>query len=162
MSRTWKDHLPPLALPLLLPLLVLLAGCSERSEEPPGTDRIGPASLRMNLGLSIREEQGFATFRRYCAICHGDTGKGDGFNSFNLDPHPPDLVAVFKAGGPDQIRAVIESGTAAVGKSPQCPPWGATLSRDDIDAVVLAIGALERARSVIERQKGEAEGDTGQ
>ena len=34
---------------------------------------------------------GKATFQHYCQTCHGETGAGDGFNAFNLDPHPRDL-----------------------------------------------------------------------
>ena len=32
-------------------------------------------------------------YRHDCQTCHGEGGAGDGFNAFNLDPRPRDLIA---------------------------------------------------------------------
>ena len=38
------------------------------------------------LGYNAREGQ--ALYRHYCLNCHGEQGRGDGFNAYNLDPRP--------------------------------------------------------------------------
>ncbi len=120
-------------------------GCS-RNPHSEGIDLIAPAAQELSLGLSLRELGGYYRFSRCCAICHGDLGAGDGFNSFNLDPKPRDLKEVFQKEGRAIVEKTIREGTAALGRSPQCPPWGLTLNADAIDEVVLFIGALDTAR----------------
>ncbi len=123
-----------------------LPGCS-RKPGPEGAGLITPAAAELNLGLSLRELGGYRRFNRYCAICHGEFGAGDGFNSFNLDPKPRDLKEVFQKEGKALVERTIREGTAALGRSPQCPPWGLTLGADAVDEVVLFIGALDRVRA---------------
>jgi mono/diheme cytochrome c family protein len=134
-----------LVLTALLLGLSFWPGCS-REARPDGKDFITPAAAELNLDLSLREVGGYRHFSRYCAICHGEFGAGDGFNSFNLDPKPRDLKDVFQKEGKELVEKTIREGTAALGRSPQCPPWGLTLSADAIDEVVLFIGALDTAR----------------
>src|SRR5689334_20124490 len=42
--------------------------------------------------LSYEQREGRDLFLKYCSVCHGDQGKGDGFNAFNLDPKPRNLA----------------------------------------------------------------------
>lgn len=132
---------------------VSFSGCS-REPTPEGIDLVAPAAKALNLGLSLRQVGGYRRFSRYCAICHGAFGAGDGFNSFNLDPKPRDLKDVLEKEGKEIIEKTIRNGTAALGRSPQCPPWGLTFSADEIDEVVRFIGALDLAR--ISAQSGAA------
>ncbi|MFQ5628781.1 MAG: c-type cytochrome, partial [bacterium] len=41
---------------------------------------------------TFNERQGKRLYDRYCAVCHGASGEGDGFNSYNLDPRPHSLA----------------------------------------------------------------------
>jgi mono/diheme cytochrome c family protein len=86
-------------------------------------------------------------FLQRCATCHGPEGRGDGQNAYTLDPPPPDFQESLAKLSPADRRAVVTGGTAALGRSPTCPPWGRSLSPEDVDAVVawLEAAALSAA-----------------
>jgi mono/diheme cytochrome c family protein len=94
------------------------------------------------LGYNGRE--GRALYRHYCLNCHGDEGKGDGFNAYNLDPKPRSLAdSTFQAQRSDaDLQAAIHSGGGAVGLSTGMPPWGRTLSERQILNVVEYVRTL--------------------
>lgn len=98
-------------------------------------------------GLSRIETDGKRLFAHYCVTCHGETGEGDGQNSSNLDPKPPDFRTSLTLHQPAYWRQIIEAGSLAVGRSPQCPPWGRALASADIDALVAYVGVLSRPAS---------------
>jgi len=81
---------------------------------------------------------GRETYRHYCLTCHGDTGAGDGFNAFNIDPHPRDLSdpAFQKAKTDADLKDAVRRGGLGVGLSAMMPPYGHTLTPDQIDQVV--------------------------
>ena len=89
---------------------------------------------------------GSDVYQHYCQTCHGDTGAGDGFNAFNLDPHPRDLSDPgFQKGKTDaDLTEALKRGGSAVGLSPLMPPWGRTLSARQVDDVVLYLRTLRR------------------
>ncbi|HEY3216320.1 MAG TPA: cytochrome c [Candidatus Eisenbacteria bacterium] len=88
------------------------------------------------LGYNARE--GRSLYRHYCLNCHGEAGKGDGFNAYNLDPRPRSLAdSSFQARHSDaDLLAAIRSGGGAVGLSTGMPPWGHTLNERQILNVV--------------------------
>jgi mono/diheme cytochrome c family protein len=92
---------------------------------------------------------GREVYQHYCQICHGDTGAGDGFNAFNLDPHPRDLSAPdFQKKKTDaDLRDAILRGGSGVGLSPLMPPWGRTLSARQMDDVILYLRTLKHSGS---------------
>ena len=94
------------------------------------------------LGYNAREGQ--ALYRHYCLNCHGDEGKGDGFNAYNLDPRPRSLAdSAFQAQHVDaDLLAAIRSGGGAVGLSAGMPPWGRTLNERQIQNVVAYVRML--------------------
>ncbi len=89
---------------------------------------------------------GRATYEHYCQTCHGETGAGDGFNAFNLDPHPRDLSdpAFQKKKTNADLADTIQRGGSGVGLSALMPPWGRTLSREEIDRTILYVRSLQR------------------
>lgn len=87
-------------------------------------------------GLTREQTDGKRLFARYCATCHGDAGQGDGQNAYNLDPKPPDFSESLRVHQPSYWRQIIEGGSAAVGRSSQCPPWGRTLGTSDFEVLV--------------------------
>jgi Cytochrome C oxidase, cbb3-type, subunit III len=95
----------------------------------------GPRHNRVELA-------GRAVFARYCATCHGETGRGDGQNASRLSPPPPDLVVLLRLWPRDRVRRVVESGSAAVGGSALCPPHGRQLPSDDIEALLAYLRVL--------------------
>jgi mono/diheme cytochrome c family protein len=92
--------------------------------------------------LTYSESQGKRLFAQYCATCHGDDGHGDGQNASNLNPAPPDLATSRR--DPALVRRVIVEGSAAVGRSPLSPPWGRTLSHQEVDYLVAYCEAIAR------------------
>src|SRR6266498_3531699 len=65
-------------------LVLAVTACSERpSASKPVTAKAPVDSYELRLGKGL--------YSHYCQTCHGETGAGDGFNAFNLDPRPRDL-----------------------------------------------------------------------
>lgn len=91
---------------------------------------------RVYGGLNIAQVKGMKLYKQYCRICHGDGGKGDGFNAFNLNPKPTDLTEVCKAKEDEYIIKVVTEGTKAVGKTSLCPPYGRVIPREDVYTII--------------------------
>lgn len=107
-------------------------------------------------GASLKGEptQGKHLYKHYCAVCHGIGGKGNGPNADNLDPHASDLTSSEVASLSDEeIYDVIENGGAAVELSAYMPPWGKTLSKEQIQGLVDYIRVLSNKKSDIKGGK---------
>ncbi len=78
-------------------------------------------------------------YKFYCAQCHGLTGGGDGPNVTKDFPVTPRAFSnakeMSKLSDADVKNAIIDGGPA-VSKSPMMPPWGKTLSGEEVDALV--------------------------
>jgi mono/diheme cytochrome c family protein len=130
---------------LRIAALVLLtaAGCVRRPSPPPGA--AAPPKPAASPPYELRLGRGI--FQHYCQTCHGETGGGDGFNAFNLDPRPRDISdpAFQKKKTDMELADAIRRGGAGVGLSALMPPWDRTLSRAEIDQVVLYIRSLRKS-----------------
>lgn len=91
-------------------------------------------------------------YGHYCANCHGADGKGDGlFWDLQLTPAPADLTAVEADKG--YLLDVIRDGSTAHGKSNLCPPWGRTISPENINRLaqyILTLGGAYEAHASAE------------
>jgi mono/diheme cytochrome c family protein len=125
------------ALVLLLALVSSFTGCARKA--PAGKQAAAPR-------LSYETRQGQAVYRHYCQACHGEAGAGDGFNAYNLDPHPRDLSdpAFQKAKSDADLADAIRRGGAGVGLSALMPPWGHTLSERQVADLVAFLRSLRR------------------
>ena len=124
-------------LTLFLPLLLM--GCTGKKNIPPSASAdsvrtndsavAAPAAVSVERVLSYEERQGSVLYTKYCAVCHGKEGKGDGFNAFNLDPRPRDFSdSTYMAALSDaQILQTINGGGRSVNKSPLMPSYGWTI-----------------------------------
>lgn len=103
-----------------------------------------PASWNV---ASYRVREGKVVFNHYCAVCHGAEGKGDGFNSYNLDPKPRNLAdpQLQAERSDEELLKVIEVGGGAVGLSNAMPPWGRTINRRQIRNLVAYVRSLREA-----------------
>jgi mono/diheme cytochrome c family protein len=129
------------------------------------TTIFGAVSLLALLAVgtaSAQEEQrvaGSSVFKTYCAVCHGNSGKGDGPLADSLRVRPPDLTALAKkAGGTfprDQVARTVDGRKPVKGHGgADMPVWGDAFKqakdgyseavvKEKIDAVVSHIESLQ-------------------
>lgn len=141
---------------LLVVATLALSGCGRRGagrREPAGADS-SFAAIAFQRGRSPEElsvARGRVLYDRYCAICHGETGGGDGFNAYNVkaafgvSPAAFTDSAAFHALSEDTALAVIRDGGPAAGRSPAMPPWGHTITAGEVIDVWEYIRSLARA-----------------
>jgi len=77
-------------------------------------------------------------YRTYCVQCHGLAGNGQGINIKDMSVQPRDHTdAKAMSGRSDEmIFKVIKEGGPSIDKSVLMPPWGDTLSDDEIRDLV--------------------------
>ena len=131
---------------LALALTTSIACRKSPSPQPsdPMLDAIRAEEREGNL--TYAESQGRRLFVHYCATCHGDAGRGDGQNASNLNPPPPDMADQKRPRDAALTRRVISEGSASAGRSPLSPPWGRTLSLQQIDYLVTYCESLNRKK----------------
>ena len=81
-------------------------------------------------------------FNFYCAQCHGTGGKGDGPNvtdDFPVNPRNFTKKDEMNKLTDADIKNVILKGGPVASKSPMMPPWGKTLSDEEVDSLVLYV-----------------------
>lgn len=89
---------------------------------------------------------GAALYAKWCAACHGETGRGDGPNAANLPVKPAVHSSrdAMTARPDDSLFDTIAAGGAVMNRSPRMPAFGATLSAAEIRALVRHIRTLCR------------------
>lgn len=154
----------------LLALLLLMLGCGGGTTAPPpeplaapptgtaggtetlgGTETIGDTDgleegfevVATEVELTSSEERGLMIFRHYCAHCHGESGGGDGQNSFGLAVAPRNLRGVeLDDRSDEELHRVVADGGAAHGFANLMPPWGQVLEPRRIEDLVAMIRVL--------------------
>jgi cytochrome c553 len=149
---------------LLMPLIVFLfvlsqIGChslpKSGSSLQKGKDSLSTAiadSLIRNdpwLRYSYAERQGKSLFEQYCAVCHGQSGEGDGFNAYNLNPKPHSLAdsTYMKSLSGETLSETISFGGKGVNKSILMPAYQNTLDKTQISNVVAYIETFSKTKS---------------
>ena len=89
---------------------------------------------------------GKTTYNQICAMCHGNTGKGDGPTAAVLNPKPRNHTdgKYMNALQDDYLFKIIKNGGASVGKSQLMPGWAAQIKDPDIWNVIAYIRSLDR------------------
>lgn len=128
----------------------ILSACGKSPHPEPVQESVAEADTVQQMDPYVRytyaERRGKRLFKTYCVVCHGETGQGDGFNSYNLDPRPHDLTdAEYMNAISDQtLHEVIAQGGRGVNKSILMPAYGHTLQPQDIDDLVAFVRTLSR------------------
>jgi cytochrome c553 len=109
-------------------------------------------SLRRNdpwIRYTYSERQGKQLFEQYCAVCHGQSGEGDGFNAYNLNPKPHSLSdsTYMRALSSQTLTETISFGGKGVNKSVLMPAYQKTLDKTQISNVVVYIETLTQTKS---------------
>lgn len=126
---------------LSLVAAMISSGCGRGAPghgTPPDTSFAALTTLPGRAPLEVSASNGKLVFAHYCAVCHGETGGGDGFNAYNVQGafHVAPAAfsdSAFMAGLKDSTALeAIRDGGPAVGKSAAMPPYGHTLSASEI------------------------------
>jgi cytochrome c oxidase cbb3-type subunit 3 len=90
------------------------------------------------LPLDYEQAQGKRIFYDKCVWCHSDSTPAGPSNRTNLTPQPPSLSDgnIMNPLSQDFVRNIVLLGGSALGKSAMMPPWGNTLSEEEIQAVI--------------------------
>ena len=96
------------------------------------------------IPLGYQQAQGKRVFYQYCVWCHADATPAGPSNRSNLTPVPPLLNdgATLNAESDEYMQNIITLGGSAMGKSPMMPPYGRTLSAQEIRAVIAFARAI--------------------
>ena len=110
------------------------------------------------LPLDYNQDQGKRVFYQQCVWCHSDTTPAGPSNRSNVSPDPPLMNDgnILNKESDASLRKVIALGGSAVGKSAMMPPYGSTLSEEEIDDVI----AYMRVIAVPEYHKGGGQATT--
>ena len=122
----------PLLTSLLLLILVVHNGCEQNSTTK--RDIVLEVAASNESLFDSPRTRAKELYGRYCSVCHGVSGQGDGFNAFNLEPKPRNFTDSTFVARLDTtlIREVIAGGGSVVGLSRLMPKWGMTLTERDI------------------------------
>lgn len=119
-------------LTILVVLVLACVGCE--NETVSQRDLVLEVATTMEGIYDTPETRASNLFGRYCSVCHGISGQGDGFNAFNLTPRPRNFTDSAFVANIDTtlIKETIIGGGGAVGLSPLMPKWGMMLTERDI------------------------------
>jgi mono/diheme cytochrome c family protein len=94
--------------------------------------------------LDYQESQGKRVFYQYCVWCHADASPAGPSNRSNVSPMPPLMNDGEKLNGEsdEYMQNIITLGGSALGKSAMMPPYGKTLSADEIKAAIAFTRAI--------------------
>lgn len=142
------------------PARVVPAAAMPRTPLPPTTRALIIRYLQTRPGNATDEvlvpapaarpllRDGAALYARWCTACHGPGGKGDGPNAPALPVKPAahaDAAAMSRRPD-DSLYDTIAGGGAIMNRSPRMPAFGASLSPEDIRALVAHIRTLCRCQ----------------
>jgi cytochrome c5 len=96
------------------------------------------------IPLNYTQAQGKRVFYTYCVWCHADATPAGPSNRSNLNPTPAlaNDGATLNVMSDELLRNTITLGGSAMGKSAMMPPWGKTLSQNEIDSVIAYMHAI--------------------
>jgi mono/diheme cytochrome c family protein len=129
----------------LLLAIVILHGCSKKSgpaavnsafaaydAEPDWND---PQHL---IPLDYRETQGKRIFYAQCVWCHADSTPAGPSNRSNLMPMPVLMNdgAALNTESDEYLQNIITLGGSALSKSAMMPPYGQTMTQQEIQDVI--------------------------
>jgi mono/diheme cytochrome c family protein len=96
------------------------------------------------IKLGYQGSQGKRVFYQYCVWCHADASPAGPSNRSNVTPVPPLMNDGEKLNSEsdEYMQNIVTLGGSALGKSAMMPPYGKTLSPEDIKAVIAFTRAI--------------------
>ena len=101
------------------------------------------AGLRAaTLSAQSADLGGSATFRLYCASCHGTSARGDGPLASSMRIAPADLTQIARRSGgafpADRVARIIDGRTPRRAHGSEMPVWGDAFAGSRIDSASVA------------------------
>ena len=111
------------------------------------TDKGGkPVTLRLEeIALGYQQNLGRRLSERYCARCHSPESSAErvsNFDNLTAKPHAFTDGAFLNTVSDADLIAITTYGGAARNKSAEMPPYGGTLSKSDIEALLAYLRAV--------------------
>jgi mono/diheme cytochrome c family protein len=140
-----------IALGLVITALALLPSCQQRRPTPKPDPLLKSYDVEHDwnnpdqlIPLNYQQAQGKRIFYEKCVWCHADTTPAGPSNRSNLNPTPPLINdgTVYNPLSDEFLDNVITLGGGAMGKSAIMPPWGRTLTQQEIQALAAYIRAV--------------------
>jgi cytochrome c oxidase cbb3-type subunit 3 len=137
----WRD----LILFLIIPAIAILSSCQRKPAVSPANPILNAYDVEQTstdpqrlIPLNYQQAQGKRVFNNNCVWCHAAATPAGPSNRSNLTPTPPLFTdgETFNSLSDDFMRNTITLGGSAMGKSAIMPPWGQTLTQDEIRAVL--------------------------
>jgi len=127
--------------------LLVIAGCGKKPA-PSGKNDLKKTVTADSAAVTGKKvpfalKEGKRLFSHYCAVCHGETGDGSG-QYYGLTPAPANFTdkAFMKTLSNEKLFKAIMEGSASVGKSNMCPPWGKSFHSEELEFIVTYIRTL--------------------
>jgi cytochrome c oxidase cbb3-type subunit 3 len=130
---------------LIIPSIAILSSCQHKPAAAPANPLLNAYDVEQSstdpqhlIPLNYQQAQGKRVFNNNCVWCHADSTPAGPSNRSNLTPTPPLFTdgETFNSLSDDSMRNTITLGGSAMGKSAIMPPWGQTLTPDEIRAVL--------------------------
>lgn len=96
------------------------------------------------IPLNYQQAQGKRLFYQYCVWCHADSTPAGPSNRSNLTPTPALMNdgTTLNREGDEFLQDIIALGGSAMGKSAMMPPYGRTLTQEEVQSLVAYARAI--------------------
>jgi mono/diheme cytochrome c family protein len=91
------------------------------------------------IALGYQQQVGFQLDNKYCGSCHDPEStpqRVSNYDNLAVKPHPFIEGDTFNKMSDDELTAIISHGGPALNRSALMPPYGYTLSKTEIDALI--------------------------
>lgn len=128
-----------------------VSGCGKHADAAKADPLLGAYDTEADwidsqkiIPLGYQQAQGKRIFYQQCVWCHADASPAGPSNRSNLTPVPPLLNdgATLNAESDEFMQNIIALGGSAMGKSAMMPPYGRTLSAEEIRSVIAFVRAI--------------------
>ncbi len=96
------------------------------------------------IPLDYNQDQGKRVFYQQCVWCHADTTPAGPSNRSNVSPDPPLINDgnILNKLDDATLKKMIVAGGSAMGKSAMMPPYGSSLSDEEINDLIAYIRVI--------------------
>jgi len=120
-----------------------------------------PVELKIEeIALGYQQQVGFRLDDKYCSRCHNPESTAErvsNYDNLEVKPHPFTEGDTLNKMSDADLTAIISHGGPALNKSALMPPYGYSLSKSDVDALIAYIRLISdppyRASGIVYAQR---------